>query len=463
MAAWPVVRGWDHEPGEPGSSGWDIRSFLTLLSASAGDRSAAARRHLLGWARTEGEPGSPEPSWWDGGVQPVRPEGRAVERTRVWYRPMLARGRAEEHRASTPLELLFDLCFVVAVSQAGVQLHHSLGEHEIAHGVGTYFAVFFAIWWGWVNFSWFASAFDTDDVPYRVATFVQIAGALVVAAGVPAAWHEDFSIVVAGYVLMRLALVAQWLRAARQDETYRPTALRYALGITVVQIGWLLRLAVPASWFAVSFLVLVVAELLVPVWAERARATSWHPRHIAERYGLFTLIVLGESVLAATTAMEDALSSGHEVGELIAVAVAGLAIVCSMWWVYFDRPGHRRLLQFRRGYVWGFGHYLIFGSAAAVGVGLELTIDHVTHTGHLGTTGTALALTVPVALYVLSVWLLHVGPRNECRPIALGFPLAAVLVLAASATPVAVYLVAVVLVALVVTILVATHGHPVED
>jgi low temperature requirement protein LtrA len=374
---------------------------------------------------------------------------------RAWYRPMTARDRTEAHRASTPLELLFDLCFVVAVSQAGAQLHHSLAEHEIGHGVVSYLVVFFAIWWGWVNFSWFASAFDTDDVPYRIATFVQIAGALVVAAGVPAAWHENLTTVVVGYVLMRLAMVGQWLRAARQDQAHRPTALRFAVGITVVQIGWVLRLAVPHSWFLPTFLVLVAAELLVPVWAERATATTWHPRHIAERYGLFTLIVLGESVLAASNALQEALGSGHSVAGLISVAIAGLVIVFSMWWLYFDQPGHRRLAQFRQGFVWGQGHYVIFASAAAVGVGLELAIDHDTHNSHLARIGTALALTVPIALYLLSVWLLHVGPRNECRPIAVGYPVVAVLVVAMSFTPLPVHLAAVVVAALVATTVIA--------
>jgi low temperature requirement protein LtrA len=392
-------------------------------------------------------------------VDPARRRNRA----RVWYQPMTGRDRSEEHRASTPLELLFDLCFVVAVSQAGGQLHHSLAEHDVGHGIIAFLFVFFALWWGWVNFTWFASAFDTDDVPYRLATFVQIAGALVVAAGVPAAWHDDLTTIVVGYVLMRLAMVAQWLRAARTDEAHRPTALRFALGITIVQIGWVLRLVVPESWFIPGFLVLAAAELLVPVWAERATSTTWHPRHIAERYGLFTLIVLGESVLAATNAIQEALSSGHGIGGLISVAVAGLVIVFSMWWLYFDQPGHRRLAQFRHGFAWGQGHYVIFGSAAAVGVGLELAIDHDTHTGELGALGSALALTVPVALYLLSVWLLHIGPRNECRPIAIGFPLAAVLVLAASFTPAPVHVTAVLVAALVVTSVLATRGHPVED
>src|SRR4051794_31325905 len=103
---------------------------------------------------------------------------------------MTGRSGAEPHRAATPLELLFDLCFVVAVAQASGALRHALGEHRPGHAVLGYAAVFFAIWWAWVNFTWFASAYDTDDVPYRLTTLVQIGGALILAAGVPRAFDH---------------------------------------------------------------------------------------------------------------------------------------------------------------------------------------------------------------------------------------------------------------------------------
>ncbi len=89
-----------------------------------------------------------------------------------WRRPLVARDRSEQHRASTPLELLFDLCFVVGVSQAAGRLHHALAETDYAHGIVAYLMVFFAIWWAWVNFTWFASAYDNDDAPYRLITMV---------------------------------------------------------------------------------------------------------------------------------------------------------------------------------------------------------------------------------------------------------------------------------------------------
>src|SRR3954447_460562 len=127
---------------------------------------------------------------------------------------MLARATDEDHRVSTPLELLFDLTFVVAVSQAAASLAHGLGEGHTGRALLGYVLVFFAIWWAWMNFTWFASAYDTDDVPYRLLTLLQMAGVLVLAAGIgPASDGYDYRTVTLGYVVMRLAMVAQWLRA----------------------------------------------------------------------------------------------------------------------------------------------------------------------------------------------------------------------------------------------------------
>ena len=89
---------------------------------------------------------------------------------------MTSRDTDEEHRASTPLELLFDLCFVVAVSRAAALLHHAIAADDAGSAVVSYVLVFFAIWWAWMNFTWFSSAYDNDDVLYRVGVFVQIVG-----------------------------------------------------------------------------------------------------------------------------------------------------------------------------------------------------------------------------------------------------------------------------------------------
>jgi low temperature requirement protein LtrA len=341
---------------------------------------------------------------------------------------MVPRSPHEPHRTATPLELFFDLVFVVAIAQAASGLHHAITEAHALEGLVGYLMVFFAIWWAWMNFTWFASAYDCDDVPYRIAVFVQITGALIMAAGVAAMFESRAPTVavVAGFVVMRMALVAQWLRAGASDPDRRTTARRYAIGVTLLQAGWISLLFVPRLvWL--GFLVFAALELAVPVWAERARVTPWHPHHITERYGLLTLIVLGESILAATLAVQAALRSGEALSVLAPVIVGGLLIVFSMWWMYFDRPVYDLLTSLRKAIVWGYGHYFVFGAAAAVGAGLAVAVDQVTNHSKIGATGAGAAVAIPIAGYILCLWFLHDRP-DYGRTRLLG-PLAAALIL----------------------------------
>lgn len=363
-----------------------------------------------------------------------------TESTRVWHRAMRARSTTEEHRAATPLELLFDLCFVVAVSQAAAQLHHGLSAGHVGHVLLGFLVAFFAIYWAWVNFTWFASAYDCDDGLYRVMTLVQIAGVLVLAAGVPKAFNLDLTVGVTGYVIMRVAQVGQWSRAAAEDPPRRPAALRYAVGVALVQLGWALRLGVSGTLGHVLFVVLALLDLAIPIWAEYDVRTTWHPIHMAERYGLFTLIVLGESVLAATAGVQQELDVGGAFGAVIQVALGGLLIVFAMWWIYFDQPATELLSissrtgDYRATFFWGYGHYLVFGSAAAVGAGLEVGVDSALGKARISEWAAAMSLAVPVAVYVLTVWALHLQVRRPRVPGNLMFPVAALLVLAAPAT-----------------------------
>jgi len=248
---------------------------------------------------------------------------------------------------------------------------------------------------------------------------VQIAGALILAAGVPRAFtNDEWGIVTLGYALMRLGLVTQWLRAAREDPEHRATDIRYAVGVGVLMVAWALRLLLPSGWAGVAFIVLVVAELLVPLWAERVGATTWNARHIVERYGLFTLIVLGESVLSATFAIQSAIDAGQALGDLVGIALGGLLIVFSMWWLYFAQPAEDLLARARdqfgitsmhESFVWGYGHYVVFSSAAAVGAGIGVAVDQAGHHAQISARGATLTVAIPVGLFLLSVWALHLG------------------------------------------------------
>ena len=332
-------------------------------------------------------------------------------------RSMVNRDPGEERRSASPLELFFDLCFVVAIAQASSGLHHTLDEGHLAEGVVGFVLVFFAIWWAWVTFTWFASSYDNDDPLYRVAVFVQIAGVLVLAAGTPRAFaSDDFAVVALGYVIMRCSLVSLWLRAARDDPSHRRTALRYAGGISLLQLCWIAMVFVPTSWTVPAFALVALAEMTVPVLAERGAPLGWHPSHVAERYGLFTIIVLGETVLSESTAIQEALDAGRALDDLLVVALAALMIVCSMWWIYFDHPTEEMMSEHRRdfargalhpSFIWGYGHYFVFAGAAAVGAGIAVVIDYELQDADISARSAALTVAVPAAIYILAVWAIH--------------------------------------------------------
>jgi low temperature requirement protein LtrA len=154
---------------------------------------------------------------------------------------MNARSSDELHRASSQLELLFDLTFVIAIASLTSRFAHAIGSGHAVEATVPFLQVFFAIWWAWVNFTWFASSFDTDDVPLGLLTLVQMAG---VARGRRAgrARSRRLRAATLGYGIMRLGLLTQWLRAAIEDPSSRATALRYATGITLAEVAWVLRL-----------------------------------------------------------------------------------------------------------------------------------------------------------------------------------------------------------------------------
>lgn len=370
-------------------------------------------------------------------------------------RRMLARDPAQPFRAASTLELLFDLVFVIAVSRAALMLHELLGAGHVLQGVVAYLMVFFAVWWAWMNFTWFASAFDTDDWAYRLMTIAQMGGVLVLAAGMQEAMTSyDFTRVTWGYVIMRLAMVGQWLRAAASDVHMRRTALTFAAGITIVQVMWLTRVHVlDARWQFMTFFILVGAELAVPMIAERQAATSWHPHHIADRYGCFTLILLGESVAASATGIFQALGQGAHVVTLVGLAAAGLLIAAGMWWLYFRVSQGDLLASTGRGFGFGYAHYLIFAAAGAVSAGIALRVDAAVEpvpglTEHLA----ALALSIPVAVFVLAVWALLLRPMVSARSSAV-IVVASVAILAAGLIPGMAVLVTVAGLAVVVVVL----------
>ena len=332
---------------------------------------------------------------------------------------MTGRDPGENHRAATPLELLFDLAFVLAIGQASGSFAHLVAEGHVASALAGFGFAMFAICWAWINFTWFASAYDTDDWFYRLATMVQLIGVIVVALGVPSVFESvdhgeqiDNRVLVIGYVVMRIALVAQWLRAAKQDPERRATALAYAKWVALAQVGWLFIGFAPLHfWPTVGLSVLFFGlEMLGPVLAERkSSGTPWHAHHIAERYGLLTIITLGEGIFGTVAGVSAIVQEQGWSLEAVLVIVAGVGLTFGLWWTYFIADAGAALAE-NRGRAWGFGygHILVFMAVAGTGAGLHVAAYVIEGHSEIGTIGAVLAVAIPVLIYCVAIFALYV-------------------------------------------------------
>lgn len=347
---------------------------------------------------------------------------------------MTGRDPDEPHRAATALELLFDLTVVVAFSQASAQAADLLAEGRTAPAVVGFALAVFAVSWAWINFSWLSSAYDTDDVFFRLATFGQMLGVIVMALGLPAFFHSlaagghvDNAVMVAGYVVMRLATISLWLRAAAHDPGHRRTCITYATGLGIVQLGWIVVIVadLPVVVGMPLMFALVVAELLVPVVAERRDGgTPWHPHHIAERYATLVIITLGEVVLGTVLAISAIVREQGWSMPAVAIAIGGLLLAFAIWWAYFTVPFARILHRRRdRAFAFGYLHLVVFGAVAAVGAGLHTAAAVIAGTAHVGATFALVAVAVPVALFLIMLVVLFdatTGTRDLLHTLMLG-------------------------------------------
>jgi low temperature requirement protein LtrA len=333
-------------------------------------------------------------------------------------RRMGGRDPHEAHRVATPLELLFDLTFVVGFGLAASQVAHALAEGHYAVALIGFGFASFSICWAWVNFSWFSSAYDTDDWVFRLVTMVQMIGVLVLAIGLPRMFasiehgeHLDNSVMVLGYVIMRVAMVFQWLRAARQDPARRSACLTYATAISIAQIGWVVLIFVDFT-LGVTLLLsctLALIELAGPVIAEhRDGGTPWHAHHIAERHGLFAIIALGEGVVGTLATLSAVVEGQGWTADAALVCIAGLGLTFGMWWVYYILPSAQVLHAHRdRAFVWGYGQMVVVTSIVATGAGLHVAAYFIEHKAHIGALATVLSVAIPVGVFLGSIYALY--------------------------------------------------------
>ena len=320
----------------------------------------------------------------------------AAAETRRWLRPprlrTVAKGEGERH--ASWLELFFDLVLVVAIAQLAHLFVHHPDWHGAALAGGLYLAVFLA----WQGFSFYADRFDTDDLPFRIATFAQMLALLALAVQIPDVASGSYAGFAIAFAVFRGILVALYVRAYRHAAEARPLIRRYGSVYAFSVALWLVSAALPASWSPLIWAVAILLDLSMPPLNTRLhRNVPVDPAHVPERFGLFSLIVLGELVVSVGSGtMEATWSPG-----VVAVAVAGFGIAACLWWVYFERLTGQELRHAARPIVtFAYAHLPLLAALMFIAAGVSLLVRG--DAGHGGPAG-AWALCGGVAVFLAAL------------------------------------------------------------
>ncbi len=333
-----------------------------------------------------------------------------VEPPAVPWRAPPAPEEGGERRASW-LELFYDLVFVAAIAALAAQLHE---DHSV-QALAVFAGLFVPVWWAWMGFTWFATGFDTDDVPSRLGLLTAMVGVAVLSAGVDGAAHGDSATFVLAYAGLLLVLAALYARVWLRVPAARPLTARYGIGDALGAALWLASLALdegtrPVVWALAMVVLMVTPYVAVVALPERAH----DPRHIAERYGLFTIIVLGESVVVTVTGIDTASRAAA-----VLVALLGFVIAATVWWVYFDRWRAMPDRHHAGGFVWAQGHFLVFAGIAAAAVGIEFCVEAAA-AGEALKPADRLPLGAGLAAYLVAMAMIRAASRDSVVAVRAG-------------------------------------------
>ncbi len=295
-------------------------------------------------------------------------------KTGLWQPPRLRTNEeSEEERKATWLELFYDLIFVVAISE----LSHSLSKDVSVQGFISFVALFIPIWFCWLGATFYATLFDTDDIRDRLLTLLQMMIVAALAVNVHHGLSTSSTNFALSYVAVRCILIFQFIFAGYYIKEARPLTNWYAVGFSVSALLWLISIFVPIPWRFVLWGAGLILDFLIPLGTGHL-ATKIPPdiSHVPERLGLFTIIVLGESIVAVVRGVAE--QEWNFSSTLI--ALLGLSIAFSFWWLYFDSVSGSVLENMKTGRIgmvlcWLYSHVVLAIALAATGVGVEHMIS----------------------------------------------------------------------------------------
>jgi len=227
----------------------------------------------------------------------------------------------------TPLELFFDLVFVLAITQCTALM----AAHPTWTGVAQAMLVLGVLWWSWAAYAWLTSVVDPEEGAVRIVMFAAMAALLVAALCVPHVFDSTALLFACAYGAVRAAHIALFLLAARDDPALRKSIVAGIGGSSALAVG--LLLAAAAADGGLQLAIWAIALLLDFGGPYLFGSEGWKlaPGHFAERHGLIFLIALGESIVAIGVGAKGDVDAG-----VVVAATLGMAVAAAMWWLYFD-------------------------------------------------------------------------------------------------------------------------------
>jgi low temperature requirement protein LtrA len=314
-----------------------------------------------------------------------------------WLRPPRLRpaDAPDEERHATWFELFFDLVFVAAVAQ----LTRGLRDDMSGHGLLVFTGLLVPVWWNWVLYTFYADRFDTDDVPFRLLMLGGMLAMCAVTIALPGATGSSGAAFVVAHLAARGILLLGYVRAARHLELARSIVRTYGAGCVLALLVWAASFGGPArparSWLWAVAVAIEVAQPLVGPGRRNVARTPRHMAHLAERFGEFTIIVLGDTVAVVCTG----LPRQHWDAPAVAVAAAAFVVLSGAWWVYCNQaaPTAASTSMFAL-QEFTFGHLAVTAGLAAAGAGTAVAIQQA-HQPHLALVP-RVALAGGVAVYL---------------------------------------------------------------
>jgi low temperature requirement protein LtrA len=300
-----------------------------------------------------------------------------------------------------PLELFFDLVFVLALTQCTALMAADPTWEGMARGL----LILGVLWWSWVGYSWLTSVVDPEEGFVRFAIFAAMAGLLVAALCVPEAFDDSALVFACAYGLVRAAHIALFVIASREDPAFRRSVTGLGVG-TAVGVGLLVAASFADGALQGSLWALALLLDMSEPYLFGSEGWKLMPEHFVERHGLIVIIALGESIVAIGVGAE-----GLEVNAgVVAAAVLGIAVAAALWWLYFDivaLVAERRLSRAAVGREqneiardsFSYLHFPMVAGIVLVALGMKKTLEHVEDPLKLVP---AVALLGGVGLYLLA-------------------------------------------------------------